>query len=100
VADPYQAFRKLRAEIEQSRFDLIRTDLGLCLTFAVAVTAINMGHRERAKRTLTKAEKGYSDMFRFFSQATGVTAEVERELESKFKQLRERLDGLQRLVQS
>jgi len=31
---------------------------------------------------------------RFFSQATGMTAGVERELWSKVRQLRERLDGL------
>jgi uncharacterized coiled-coil DUF342 family protein len=59
-----------------------------------------MGHLEHAARTIASAEKGYSDMLRYFSQTTGLTAEVERELWSKFKQLRERLDGLQRLKQS
>jgi hypothetical protein len=87
--------RRLQYEIEQSRLDLIRTDLDLCLTFAaVAETAISMGHREHAERTLASAEKGYSDMLRYFTQATGMTAEVEKELLSKFNQLRERLDGL------
>jgi hypothetical protein len=72
--------------------------LDLCLTFAtVAETAMSMGHREHAERTLASAEKGYSDMLRYFTQAKGMTAEVEKELQSKFKQLRERLDGLQRL---
>ena len=70
------------------------------MTFAtVAETAYSMGHREHAKRTIASAEKGYSDMLRYFSQAKGMTAEVEKELQSKFKQLRERLDGLQRLKQ-
>jgi hypothetical protein len=101
VADPSHAFLKLRAKLEQTRFDLIRTDLEMCLTFAsVSETADRMGHREYAEHTLAKAEKGYSDMLRFFSQATGVTGEVEKKLESKFRQVRERLDGLQRLVQS
>jgi uncharacterized coiled-coil DUF342 family protein len=91
----------LRDDIERSRLDFIRTDLGVCFTFAtVAETAYNMGHREHAERTIASAEKGYSDMLRYFSQTTGLTAEVERELWSKFKQLRERLDGLQRLKQS
>jgi hypothetical protein len=36
-------------------------------------------------------------MLRFFSQATGMTAEVEKEFLSKFRQLRERLDALKRL---
>jgi hypothetical protein len=39
-------------------------------------------------------------MLKYFSQAKGMTAEVERELWSKFRQLRERLDGLKRLGQS
>jgi len=43
-------------------------------------------YRQLAKRILRHA--------RFFSQATGMTAEVERELWSKVRQLRERLDGL------
>jgi hypothetical protein len=88
----------LRDDIERSRLDFIRTDLGVCLTLAtVAETAYNMGHREHAERTIASAEKGYSDMLRYFSQAKGMTAEAESELQSKFKQLRERLDGLQRL---
>ena len=72
--------------------------MGVCFTFAtVAETAYNMGHREHAERTIASAEKGYSDMLRYFSQARGMTAEVEKELQSKFQRLRERLDGLQRL---
>ena len=68
------------------------------MTFAtVAETAYSMGHREHAEQTLASAEKGYSDMLRYFFQAKRMTAEVEIELRSKFKQLRERLDGLQRL---
>jgi hypothetical protein len=70
----------------------------LCATFtAIAETAYNMGHREHAERTLANAEKGYVDMLRLFSQAKGLTPDVERELQSKFKQLRERLDRLQGL---
>jgi hypothetical protein len=95
VGDLFQNLR-LRDEIEQARLDFISTDLGVCLTFAaVAETANSMGHREHAERTIAAAEKGYSDMLRYFSQAKRMTAEVELELQSKFKQLRERLDGLQ-----
>ena len=82
---------------EQALLDFIRTDLDVCLTFAtVAEAAYSMGHQEHAERTIASAEKGYSDMLRYFSQATGMTPEVERDLQSKFKHLRERLDGLQR----
>ena len=81
MADLFSETRRLRAEIEQSRIDLIRTDLGVCITFAkVAETAISMGHWEHADRTIASAEKGYSDMLRYFSQATGMTPEVEKEL--------------------
>lgn len=70
--------------------------MGLCLTFAtVAETAYSMGNTVHAERSLASAEKGYSDMLRFFSQVMNLTPEVESELESLFKQLRERLDGLQ-----
>jgi len=74
----------LRAETERARLDFIRTDLGVLPH--VAETAISMGHGEHADRTIASAEKSYSDMLRFFSQATGMTA-----LWSKFRQLRERL---------
>jgi hypothetical protein len=98
VADQSHESLRLRAETDQARLDFIRTDLDVCLTFVkVAETAYCMDHREHAERTVAKAEKGYSDMLRFFSQARGMTAEVEKELQSKFRQLRERLDGLQRL---
>ena len=75
--------------------------MDVCLTFAkVAETAISMGHREHVARTIASAERGYSELTRYFSQATGMTPEVQMELRSKFKQLRERLDELQRLRQA
>lgn len=97
MSSPFHKWMKVRAEREQLRLDFIRTDLDLCLTFAtVAETAYSMGHREHAERTLTSAEKGYSDMLRFFSGSRNLAPEVEKELQSKFQHLRERLDGLQR----
>jgi hypothetical protein len=44
---------------------------------AVAETAISMDHWKHAERTIATAEKGYSDMMRYFSQATGMSAEVQ-----------------------
>jgi hypothetical protein len=88
----------LKAETEQARLDLIRTDLGVCLTLAdLAETEFGLGNLQHAEQTLAKAEKGYSDMLRLFSEATSVTDEVESELRSKFKEISERLTGLQRL---
>jgi hypothetical protein len=98
VADEFQESLRLRAETKQSRIDLIRADLGLCLTLVdLAATEYRIGNWEHAERTIAKAEKGYSDMLRLFSEATGKTAEVETELGSKFNEVRERLDGLKRL---
>ena len=71
--------------------------MDVCFTLAKIVeTAYSMGHREHAERTLAEAEKGYSTLVRFFSQAEGLTAEEVRELWLKFQQLGKRLGGLQR----
>jgi type II secretory pathway component GspD/PulD (secretin) len=84
VGDIFHENLRLRDEIERARIDFIRTDLRVCITFAtVAETAYSMGHWEHAERTLASAEKGYSDMLRYFSQATGMTVEVEKELQTK-----------------
>lgn len=67
----------------------------VCLTLAtVSATAYNMGDREHAERTRASAEKGYSDMLSFFSEAKGPSPKLENELQSKFKELRKLLDGL------
>jgi hypothetical protein len=98
MGSPFDRWVTLRDEIDQALIGFIRTDLELLLTFAaVAETAYSMGHREHAERTIANAEKGYSDMLRLFSQAKGLTAGVEKEFQSNFKRLRERLDGVQRL---
>ena len=56
MGDPFHENLRLRDEIEQSRLDFIRTDLGVCLTLAtVAETAISMGHREHAERTIASS---------------------------------------------
>jgi hypothetical protein len=87
----------LQENNERVRLEFIRTDSDLCLTFAaVAEMAYSMGHREHAERTIASAEHGYSTLLRFFSKAKRLTLEIEQELQSKFKELRERLDGLQR----
>lgn len=85
--------QRIRDEADQALLNFVRTDLDLCLVFAtVAETAYGMGHREHAERIIASAEKGYSDMLRYFLRARGMTPEVEKELQSKFKHLRERLD--------
>ena len=94
-ASPFDRWTTLRDDIEQLRLDFIRTDLGVCLTFAtVAETSYGMGHGEHSELTLAEAEKGYADMLRYFSQATQITPEAKKELQLTFTPLRERLDGL------
>lgn len=95
VGDLFHETLKIWGETEQARLNFIRTDLEVCLALAdVAETKYNMGHREQAARTIASAEKGYSDILRFFYQARGMTPEIEKELQSKFRQVRERLDEL------
>jgi len=66
--------------------------LELCLAFAtLAERSFKMGHPKDAERNLANAEKGYSDISRFFSQATGITEQIEEERQSQFKLLRNRL---------
>jgi hypothetical protein len=93
VGDVFQQSIRLQGEIQQTRLDLIWTDLEVCLTLATsAEVAFDMGHREHAEQTVARAEKGYSDMLGVFSAETGLTPEVE----GKFQSVRERLDGLRR----
>jgi CheY-like chemotaxis protein len=49
------------------------------------------GNREHVARTLAKVEKGRDTLLRVLSQAKWRTPEVEKEFQSKFRHLRERL---------
>jgi hypothetical protein len=52
------------------------------------------------QKNAAKAEaKGYSDPLRFFAEATGMAATAEVEIQSRFRVLRDRLDGLHRFDQ-
>lgn len=98
MADPSHEWLALRDRTEEARLDFIWTDLGVLLTFAAVVeTQYNMGNWEHAERTLAEAEKGYFTLLHLFSKANGLTVELEAKFQSKFKQLRARLDGLKRL---
>ena len=101
MADLFRERLRLRAEREQLLLNFIRTDLELCLTLAgIAERKFLKGNLNDAERILVRVEKRRSDMVRSFSQAKGMTAAVQSELKSKFKQVRERLDGLRRIEQS
>jgi hypothetical protein len=99
VLGPFDQFSELQNQTEQARLDFIKTELDLCATFAAIVeTEYSLGNREHAYRTMAEAEKAHSEALRAFSQATGLTPKAEQELQRRFKHLRDRLDGLQRLL--
>jgi len=97
VKGPFPKLLDLQVETEEARLDFIRTDLGVCFTFADIVgTEYKMGNREHAERALAEAEKGYSALLRLIPQAKGLQRETQNELRTKLKQLRERPDRLKR----
>ena len=97
MTDQFEESLRIQNEAEQARLDLIWTDLDVILTLAsVAETEYQMGNQAHAEQTLASAEKGYSEMLRYFSLAKGVTPEIAGKTESKFKDVRERLDRLRR----
>jgi hypothetical protein len=99
--NPFHESLLLRADFDRRHLDFIGADLELCLTFAaIADWSFKTGHQKNAERNLANAEKGYSDMSRFFSRATGLTTQIEEELQLKFKLVRDRLEGLRRFKQS
>ncbi len=70
---------------ERSRLNFIRTDLQVCLA-SIAATEFDLGNREHAARTIASAEKGYTTLLRFFSQAKALTPEEGKELQLTFGQ--------------
>jgi hypothetical protein len=97
TGSPSDRWVTLRDDTAQVCRDFIRTDLQVCITLTwVAETAYDSGNREHAAKAIAKAEKGYSDLLRFFSRTKHLTPEAREELQWTFKRLRERLDGLQR----
>jgi len=65
-ASSFDRWTTLRDDIEQLRLDFIRTDLGVCITFAtVAETAYRMA-TGNTPNDLASAEQGYSLCFGSF----------------------------------
>ena len=88
-------WRPPQDEFEEARLDYILTDLDECLTFASIVEAeYRTDKRDHAERTLAALEECYSDMLRFYHQAGNLEPGTRADFESKFKQVRERLDRI------
>jgi len=72
--------------------------LELLLTYAaIAETQHSIGNKQVAVRMLTKAENSYAALLPRLSEAKELkelTVELEAHYQSKLKQVRERLDGL------
>jgi hypothetical protein len=96
MGSPFDRWVNLRDKTEQLRLDFIRTDLQVCLTLtSVAETKYGLNNWEHAARLIASAEKGYSSLLRFFSQAKNLAPEAKKELQLTFKRLRKQLDRLQ-----
>ena len=88
---------ELRAATSQSRIDFLRTDLGLCFTFAdLAKTEREIGDRAAAHRVLEKAEIGYGTILRMSADVDN--ADQKHEIVQKLTELRAKLDGEQHLL--
>ena len=97
MGNPFPNWFTLLLRVEEVRLDFIRTDLGVCSTFAdIVEREYTMGNWDHAERTLAVTEKGYSTVLRLLSQARGLRIETEDELQTTLKHLRERLDRLKR----
>jgi hypothetical protein len=85
-------FSDMQAATDQNRIDFLRTDLGLCFTFAdLAKTEREFGDRAAAHRVLEKAETGYSTILRMLADVEN--AEQKYEFEQRLIELRAKLDG-------
>lgn len=97
VDDQSEHWQQLRNEIEGARLDYIWNDLEeYPALLSIIEMEYRLGRQEHAERTLDAVENCYSDMLRIFRQAKGLESGIEAEFQSKFKRVRERLDGLKK----
>ena len=95
--DLYWKQSTLLDQAEQARLDFIKTDLEMCFTLTdIVETEYGLGNQEHAERTLAKAEKGYSTLVRLVSKTEKLPVEIESELQTRLKKLRDRLDQVKR----
>src|SRR3954470_20834898 len=88
-------FSDLKAEIEERRYNFMRTDLGICFALTDLVdTQLAQGDQEAAESTLTNAEEAYMAIERVLRDVE--SAPQKDEIEQKLTTLRTRLDGIQR----
>src|SRR5215472_16001101 len=90
---------RLKTLTENSRLELLRTDLEVCQTLVVLVESeLEFRNHDHAAQTLTRADKGYQDMSRLFEQRKSWGESPTAEIRWKLANLRKALDRLQPLV--
>jgi hypothetical protein len=86
---------ELHAQTEQNLFDFLQADSALCATFAdLVLTELRMDDREAAQRVLAKSEEGYATIARLLPNLKD--SEHRNDIEQKLKDLRTKLDNVQR----
>ena len=97
--DPAKPRKEPQVMTEQTRYEFLTTDLGVCFTLAKVVEErIRLNDREVAKQALVKAERGYETVRRFLPDVRN--SEHRDEIETKLKQLRTSLDALKGQLKS
>ena len=85
----------MQAQTQRARYDFLIADLEVCATFATLVeTEVAAGKLDAAQRVLESAEAAYATIRRLFPKLEN--ADERKEIEEKLKQLRARLDALDR----
>ena len=88
-------WQESRDEFEEQRLDHILADLDELLSLMPIVEReFQTGKREHAERTLAAMEDCYSDMLRIYRKAQGLEPGTTSEFESRFQQVRDRLDEI------
>ena len=83
----------LSVEADQSRLDLLRTNLDLCFTFAdLLITELGLQDREAAESLLARAEHGYATIEYFLPKVCN--DREHQALQQRLHQLRARLDSV------
>ena len=97
MTDPLHERQRIQAQAKREHVQSIGMKLEVLHTYAaLAETHRSCGNRIHAARLLEEAERRYSMLLQFHFRANGMTAELDEEFQSKFKQVRERLNGLRR----
>lgn len=99
MTDPLHERQRIRHQAKREHVKSIGLKLEVLHSYAdLAETHRSCGNRKHAARLLEEAERRYSMILQFHFKLSELTAELDEQFQPKFKQVRERLNGLQRLA--